>query len=563
MPNWRLIRPYLFYECQQALGDRLRPLWIVLSFLLIVSAVLGMVWQPPAPDPLKPIDSLSDWFWYPIECNAYLRSTVTFDGTSVVNGTAWVVGTEGAILKTEDGGNTWTPRLSGTSAYLHAVTFRADGSTGWIVGAQGTILKTEDGGDNWTSIATSTSKDLHAVTFQADGSTGWVVGTHGTILKTVDEGNNWTSITGQTSNNLHAVAFQANGTGWAVGAEGTILKTTAGSDGWIPVKGGMRQNKSRPTKDLHAVTFQADETVWIVGAGRVILKTIDGGKNWQFTGGASNDLYSVVSVADGTLLAVGEKGTIVKISNGTGIQTQPHPNVNLEGSLQSVAFQANGNTGWIVGGRATILRTTDQGKEWWRLDADGNYGKYPAPWAWGCLAIGIATLGSFALLVSRIPNSDGSTQSGGTQVQVSLNKVFIIHGRDEGTKNTVARFIEQLGLEAVILAEQPSHGLTIIEKFEQHAQVQFAIALLTPDDTGSLQDDENTPNPRARQNVIFELGFFIGRLGRGRVCALTKGDVEIPSDYAGVLYIPLDGSDYWRWKLSQELESAGLNVVKS
>ena len=101
------------------------------------------------------------------------------------------------------------------------------------------------------------------------------------------------------------------------------------------------------------------------------------------------------------------------------------------------------------------------------------------------------------------------------------NKVFVIHGRDTGTRDMVARFLERLKLKPVILSEQSNKGLTIIEKFEKHAEVGFAIALLTPDDTGSLKGAINKPNPRARQNVIFELGFFIGKLGRERVCALT------------------------------------------
>ncbi len=144
--------------------------------------------------------------------------------------------------------------------------------------------------------------------------------------------------------------------------------------------------------------------------------------------------------------------------------------------------------------------------------------------------------------------------------QPDTNKIFIVHGRDESPKSMVARFLENLGLEPVILAEQPSRGRTIIEKFEQHAQVGFAIALLTPDDAGSLQGDENNLNPRARQNVIFELGFFIGRIGRERVCALTKGDVEIPSDYAGVVYIPFDDSGGWEMRLIQELKSVGFPI---
>lgn len=124
----------------------------------------------------------------------------------------------------------------------------------------------------------------------------------------------------------------------------------------------------------------------------------------------------------------------------------------------------------------------------------------------------------------------------------------------------VARFLQQLKLEPVILAEQANRGKTIIEKFEGHGQVRFAVALLTPDDTGSLGSDVNTPLPRARQNVIFELGFFIGCLGRNGVCALTKGEVEIPSDYSGVAYISMDDKDVWKLPLVKELKAAGIEV---
>ena len=143
---------------------------------------------------------------------------------------------------------------------------------------------------------------------------------------------------------------------------------------------------------------------------------------------------------------------------------------------------------------------------------------------------------------------------------ITSNKVFLIHGRDEGTRDTVARFLQQLEIEPVILTEQASQGLTIIEKFERHAQVGYAIALLTPDDAGSLGGGTAASRPRARQNVIFELGFFIGSLGRKRVIALTKGEVEIPSDYSGVVYIALDDSGGWRFELVKELKAAGFHI---
>lgn len=141
----------------------------------------------------------------------------------------------------------------------------------------------------------------------------------------------------------------------------------------------------------------------------------------------------------------------------------------------------------------------------------------------------------------------------------SGEEIFIVHGRDEEAAQAVARFLDKLGLNPVILHEKPSQGRTIIEKFEHHAKVGFAVVLLTPDDVGAFQGNETNLKPRARQNVVLELGYFLGRLGRNRVCALKKGDVEIPSDYAGVMYIPLDNPGGWKIELVKELKSAGLN----
>jgi predicted nucleotide-binding protein len=138
--------------------------------------------------------------------------------------------------------------------------------------------------------------------------------------------------------------------------------------------------------------------------------------------------------------------------------------------------------------------------------------------------------------------------------------IFIVHGHDDSTKETVARFIESLDLHAVVLHEQPNSGRTIIEKFEAYSNVGFAVVLLTPDDIGaSLKDRENLLH-RARQNVILELGFFLGKIGRERVCVLYKEGVEIPSDYQGVLYTPYDSSGSWRSQLAKELKHAGFAI---
>jgi predicted nucleotide-binding protein len=146
-----------------------------------------------------------------------------------------------------------------------------------------------------------------------------------------------------------------------------------------------------------------------------------------------------------------------------------------------------------------------------------------------------------------------------TAKESDLTKVFIVHGRDEHAKTETARFIEKLGFEAIVLHEQVSSGMTIIEKIEAHSNVGFAIILYTPCDIGSLVGEENQM-PRARQNVVFEHGYFIGKLGRNRVCALVKGEIQKPTDVTGVVYIPFDTFGAWRSSVAKELRNAGYCV---
>ena len=138
------------------------------------------------------------------------------------------------------------------------------------------------------------------------------------------------------------------------------------------------------------------------------------------------------------------------------------------------------------------------------------------------------------------------------------NKVFIVHGHDAEARETVARFLEKIGLQAIILHEQANQGRTVIEKVEANGDVGFAVVLLTPDDMGCAKGE--TPKPRARQNVLLELGYFIGRLGRAKVCALKRGDLEIPSDFAGVVWEQMDAGNSWKLALVRELKAAGHDI---
>lgn len=141
-------------------------------------------------------------------------------------------------------------------------------------------------------------------------------------------------------------------------------------------------------------------------------------------------------------------------------------------------------------------------------------------------------------------------ESSNTKKKKFTNTGFIVHGHDDNLKLEVARFLEkQLLKDAIILHEKANRGKTVIEKFEEFSTVDFAIALWTKDDLGKASKEDNL-KPRARQNVIFETGFFIGKISRENVIILYEKGIDIPSDYSGVVYIPIIGN----WKESLRIE---------
>lgn len=160
--------------------------------------------------------------------------------------------------------------------------------------------------------------------------------------------------------------------------------------------------------------------------------------------------------------------------------------------------------------------------------------------------------------LADLPASEGvETDSAHEHKAAHSDRVFLVHGHDEGARESVARFLEKLGLEPVILHEQANRGRTVIEKIEGHRDVGFAVVLLTPDDEGCVKGGQL--EPRARQNVLLELGYFLGYLGRDRVCALNRGQVEIPSDFAGVVWTSMN-DEGWKQALSRELQDAGYEI---
>ena len=140
-------------------------------------------------------------------------------------------------------------------------------------------------------------------------------------------------------------------------------------------------------------------------------------------------------------------------------------------------------------------------------------------------------------------------------------KVFIVHGHDETAKITVARVLEKAGFEPIILHEQANLGKTIIEKLDYYTDVDFAIVLYTECDLGRAKEETvDKERYRARQNVVYEHGYLIGKLGREKVFALVKGDVETPGDISGVVYTQMDGAGAWKMDLARDMKAVGLPI---
>lgn len=139
--------------------------------------------------------------------------------------------------------------------------------------------------------------------------------------------------------------------------------------------------------------------------------------------------------------------------------------------------------------------------------------------------------------------------------------VFVVHGSNETMRSAVCMLLSSVGLNPIVLHEQANRGRTLIEKFEAHSDVSFAIVLLTADDVGARKTEEGSLRLRARQNVVLELGYFIAKIGRERVCALYEDGVEIPSDINGFLYVPLKPG--WHTEVIRELQAARIEIDTS
>jgi predicted nucleotide-binding protein len=241
-------------------------------------------------------------------------------------------------------------------------------------------------------------------------------------------------------------------------------------------------------------------------------------------------------------------------------------NVLLQGSIEKAPYESWKSTtvSYLDKAFGTGALNTTKFAEY------GIYGSFPwnPPPGWWA-AYRARTLrdqqtlltGFIDLLQTEIELSNHGPARASLQEHSKSRKVFVVHGHDTALQQAVARLLEKLDLDPIILDEQPNQGRTIFQKFQDHSDVAFAIVLLTGDDIGGEKvTSPERLSPRARQNVILEFGYFLGKFGPAAVCALYEPGVELPSDVSGMLYVPVEDGLGWKLKVAAELKAAGIDV---
>lgn len=242
----------------------------------------------------------------------------------------------------------------GTQAAFYAVHF-VGSSTGWIAGAGGLILKTSDGGATWSKQTTGTTQNLYAVQFKGT-SLGWACGAAGVLLTTTNGGGTWISRATGTSNTLRSLHFPTAFVGYAVGDGNTLIKTTDGGVTW------NTQGTGTSGYTFNAVRFVGPDTGWIAASSTLILATTNGGATWfpQYGPASSNSSFLTLSVTDGTHAWAAREGEVWRLQDGTWSVT-PLTGLNISDKVYGTFF-LNDSTGWAVG--AKICRTANGGTSW-------------------------------------------------------------------------------------------------------------------------------------------------------------------------------------------------------
>lgn len=250
-------------------------------------------------------------------------------------------------------GQSWVPQRSNTTETLEAVWF-TEPNRGFAAGSNGAFLKTNDGGQTWEALPMG-SEDLYDISFEGPVN-GLVVGDNGKMYRTPDGGNVWEEVQSGVNYNLRACACGMGGRMYAAGDEGVIIRSMDGGTSWeVADSTGTRWEAMAAMMDMNA---------WVVGRGGALRASMDGGMTWEdHPSGTTNDLKAVVFSTPTEGYAAGQSNTVIYSSDGG--QSWTSRNSGANGSFEGISFPVP-NEGWVVGNAGAIFHTMDMGSTWVR-----------------------------------------------------------------------------------------------------------------------------------------------------------------------------------------------------
>jgi photosystem II stability/assembly factor-like uncharacterized protein len=301
---------------------------------------------------------------------------------------AWIVGSYGTVLAISEQGRKVELRPAPVRQPLFCASFR-DASTGLVGGRGGLVLRTTDGGRSWShATVPGVSENILAMARGADPRRVWAVGPRGTVIRSADDGETWEDHSLGKDITLNAVTFVNDKEGWVVGEFGTILHTVDGGNAWqrseaidglppyvedVTEEEALRMGIPPLRSDdlyLFAVVFPTPDTGYAVAAGGFVLETSDRGGHWTAKQAATrNTLFDITSVRGDLMLSTGVLGTIVHRREGRWMQNEEISH-RIFTWLRSVRFSADGGFGVAVGGKATVLFSRDRGDSWEALSRE-------------------------------------------------------------------------------------------------------------------------------------------------------------------------------------------------
>ena len=294
---------------------------------------------------------VNNLFWHWIQSIEFVNQ---FTGWAVGGDSGWGGTTDGIILKTTDGGETWEIKQN-LQTPLTDMDFINE-YKGWAVGRNGLIKATSSGGESWVTQNGPIGGTLTSVCF-TDENNGWIVSmsNFGEIIHTTNGGNSWTKQTNTSGNPLHDVFFINQKTGWAVGLDTTIIRTIDGGQNWLRVA-PYTVSGARYTSVFFIDEFKG----WVVGSYGTIVITEDGGITWhQVESGITESLESVYFIDKNNGWAVGDRGAVLRSVDGGYTWFKQKSGVATN-TLTSVHF-TDALNGWIVGEGGTIMHTSNGG----------------------------------------------------------------------------------------------------------------------------------------------------------------------------------------------------------